>query len=290
MRSKRKTAPSIAEVTSYSEAIQVLNVRGVPGSYKKAISRSLELIFKVDAKQPAGRSYIQQQLQETEADLKKVEEENLLGHQMNEMEPDEHQKKKDEFSETEGNPPSGKENLSENDSGGKSGTTAQSDGGSTSDVDPSGEGSVEGSKPAQAQPGISQLKEAIQQVADQGSVDPLNKAVIDYMGNGMSQVEAQNAAVMDNNMMEAVFNKKLAKILPKVLTPFVNEIANLHRTIRVYDSKIEAMRKQSGIDGFQETIQITPPGGVQAAKTSRFEKQTSDEISKDIKSKYIDSD
>ena len=287
MRSKRKTSPSIAEVTSYSEAIQVLNVRSVPGSYKKMISRSLDLIFKVDTKQPAGRTYVQQQLQETEADLKKVEEENLLGHQMNEMEPGEN--KKDEFSETEGNPPSGKENVIETSIADKSGTSAQSDGGSVDDQINKADQSGEGSKPAQSQPGISQLKEAIQQVADQGSVDPLNKAVIDYMGNGMSQVEAQNAAVMDNNMMEAVFNKKLAKILPKVLTPFVNEIANLHRTIRVYDGKIEAMRKQSGTNGLQETIQITPPGGTQSApKTSRFETQTTDEISKDIASKYID--
>ncbi len=287
MRSKRKTSPSIAEVKSYSEAIQVLNVRAVPGSYKKTIARSLDLIFKVDAKQPAGRTYIQQQLQETEADLKKVEEENLLGHQMNEGENGD--KDKDEFSETEGNPSSGPEHPKTHDSGDKSGETAQSDGTSVEDQVDKTDANGEGSKPAQAQPGISQLKEAIAQVADQGSVDPLNKAVIDYMGNGMSQVEAQNAASMDNNMMEAVFKKSMAKILPKVLTPFVNEIANLHKTIRVYDGKIEAMRKQSGLSGFQETIQIVPPGGIQTAtKTSRFETQTVDEISKDIASKYID--
>lgn len=287
MRSKRKTAPSIAEVTSYSEAIQVLNVRNVPGSYKKTISRSLDLIFKVDAKQPAGRTYIRQQLQETEADLKKVEEENLLGHQMNEMEPGENDNK----SETEGNPPSGKENLLENDSGDKTGITAQSDGSSTESVAPPGGGSKEGSNPAQAQPGVSQLKEAINQVADMGSVDPLNKAVIDYMGNGMSQVEAQNAAVMDNNMMEAVFKKGLSKILPKVLTPFVNEIARLQEVIKVYDGKIESVRKATGTQGFQETIQIVPPGGIQGTgqkSTSRFETQSTEEISKDIASKYID--
>ena len=280
MRSQRKPRKSLAEVSTYSEAIQVLSGRGAPSIFKKTV----DMIFKVDTSQPAGRTYVKQMLQETENDLKKMEEQKLLGHQMNEMEPGED----DEFQETEGNPSSGG-NPKENDSGDKSGVVAQSDGDNLESQIDKTESSGDGSRPAQSQPGISQLKEAINQVADQGSVDPMNKAVIDYMSNGMSQVEATNAASADNNMMEAVFKKNMAQILPKVLSPFVNEIARLQETIRAYDSKIESMRKQSGTKGFQESIQIIPTGPAPQSKgTSRFEGQTVEEISKDIASKYID--
>lgn len=278
MRSQRKPQKSLVEVTSYSEAVKVLSGRNAPGIFKKTV----DMIFKVDQSQPAGRTYVAQMLQETENDLKKMEEQKLLGHQMSEMETDE------EFSETEGNPSSGG-NPKENDSGDKSGVVAQSDGDNLESQIDKTDASGDGSRPAQSQPGISQLKEAINQVADQGSVDPMNKAVIDYMSNGMSQVEATNAASADNNMMEAVIKKNMATILPKVLSPFVNEIARLQETIRVYDSKIESMRKQTGTSGYQESIQIIPTGpSPQKQGTSRFEGQSIEEISKGIASKYID--
>lgn len=280
MRSQRKPRKSLADVSSYSEAIQVLSGRGAPGIFKKTV----DMIFKVDTSQPAGRTYVKQMLQETENDLKKMEEQKLLGHQMNEMEPED-----EEFSETEGNPSSGKDSVIETSIADKTGTSAQSDGSSVEDQIDKTDSSGDGSRPAQSQPGISQLKEAVNQVADMGSVDPMNKAVIDYMSNGMSQVEATNAATADNNMMEAVFKKSMATILPKVLSPFVNEIAHLQETIRAYDSKIESMRKQSGTKGFQESIQIIPTGPApQKQGTSRFEGQSVEEISKDIASKYID--
>ena len=281
MRSQRKPRKSLTEATSYSEAIQVLSGRGAPSIFTKTV----DMIFKVDQSQPAGRTYVKQMLAETENDLKKMEEQKLLGHQMNEMEPGED----DEFHETEGNPSSGKENVIETSIADKTGTSAQSDGSSVESQIDKVDASGDGSKPAQSQPGISQLKEAINQVADQGSVDPMNKAVIDYMSNGMSQVEATNAASADNNMMEAVIKKNMATILPKVLSPFVNEIARLQETIRAYDSKFESMRKQSGTQGYQESIQIIPTGPAPTSKgTSRFEGQTTEEISKDIASKYID--
>ena len=281
MRSQRKPRKSLTEATSYSEAIQVLSGRGAPSIFNKTV----DMIFKVDTTQPAGRTYVKQMLQETENDLKKMEEQKLLGHQMNEMEPGEEEM----HSETEGNPSSGKENVIETSIADKTGTSAQSDGSSVESQIDKVDASGDGSKPAQSQPGISQLKEAINQVADQGSVDPMNKAVIDYMSNGMSQVEAQNAASADNNMMEAVIKKNMATILPKVLSPFVNEIARLQETIRAYDSKFESMRKQSGTQGYQESIQIIPTGPAPTSKgTTRFEGQTVEEISKEIASKYID--
>lgn len=288
MRTKSKR-PSLAEVKSFSEAVQVLNVRQAPNIFKKTV----DMIFKVDQSQPAGKTYVKQMLAETEADLKKVEEEKLLGSTMQEMEHENNEE--NPFAETEGNPPSGKENVTETSIAGKSGTSAQSDGSKTGDVKPPGAGSHDGSETAQSQHGISQLKEAISQVADVGSIDPINKAMISYMDSGMSKTEASVAATMDNNFMEAVFKKNMATIMPKILTPFVNEIARLQETIKVYDGKIEEMRVAAGTalpKGFQETVMIQPPGTStqQSKQSSRFEEMSVQEISQQIANKYIDLD
>jgi len=289
MQSKK---PSLTEVKSYSEAIQVLNIRQAPNIFKKTV----DMIFKVDQREPLGKSYVKQMLAETEVDLKKVEEEKILGSTMHEMEHDKENTEDNPFTETEGNPPAPNGTPKETPgTADKTGTTAQSDGSKTGDVKPPGAGSHNASKPAQEQQGISQLKEAITQVADIGSIDPINKAMIGYMDSGMSKTEASVAATMDNNFMEAVFNKKMAVMMPKILNPFVNEITRLQETIKIYDAKIEEMRVAAGTatvnPGFSEAVMIQPTG-VQSSsnKTSRFEEMSPGEISQEIAKKYIDLD
>lgn len=271
--------PKLTEATTYSEAVQILNARRAPSIFRKHV----DMIFKI--KDETG-SIKKQMLQEAENDLEKDEEEKLIGHQMNETEDENGEKK---FFETEGNPSSGPEHPKPHDSGNKSGVTAQSDGTSVEDqkdkVDSSGEGSV----PAQSQPGESQLKEAIEQVADMGSVDPINTATVDYMDRGLSKIEAHNAASLDNNMMEAVFAKQTKKILVPILRGLLKQNQALKEVIRAQDTKYEMSRKASQPTGMSEAVTLqNVPAHPQAPKTSRFDNPDIPGLAKEIKSKYID--
>lgn len=243
--SKKTQKPSLIGVTSLQEAVVVLNARQAPKIFTQAISN----IFKADMTNPASKTWIEQQLRETENTLKKDEEDTevkdkkLMGYQQN-------------MEETEGNPSSGSEPKPESIAD-KSGVTAQNDGPSLDDIDNKNPPVKDAQLGAHTQPGISQLKEAIEKVFNVGNgVDPLNKSVIAGMANGMSQVEAQNAASADNHMMEAVFTKMAAKVLVPIFKLQAAQVDTLNETIKVYDQKIEATRKEN--KGLSEAVQITP--------------------------------
>lgn len=252
--SKKPQKPSLIDVKSLQEAITVLNARRAPAIYTKTIST----IFKADMTNPASKTWINQQLRETENTLKKDEEEKevtekkLMGYQTNLQEMGNHNNMK----ETEGNPSSGPEPTPENIAN-KTGVSAQNDGSSLDDIHDTNPPIKPAELGAHEQPGVSQLKEAIQKVYNIGSgVDPLNQSVINGMANGMTQVEATNAASADNHMMEAVFNKMAAKILVPIFNAQATQVDSLNETIRVYDQKLEAVRKEN--KGLSEAVQISP--------------------------------
>lgn len=244
--SKKLQKPSLVGVTSLQEAITVLNTRKAPKIFTQAISN----IFKVDMTNPTSKTWVMQQLQETENTLKKEEEEEevnkqkQMGYQQN-------------MKETEGNPPSGAEPTPESIAD-KTGVTAQADGPSLDDIKDKNPPADPAQLGAHAQQGESQLKEAIEKVFNLGNgVDPLNQSVIHGMANGMSQVEATNAASIDNHMMEAVFNKMAAKVLVPIFKAQAAQVESLHETIRISDQKLEGMRKENK-GGLNEAIQLNP--------------------------------
>lgn len=240
--------PSLVGVQSLQEAVLVLDGRHAPEIYKRAVQN----IFKVDLNVPANKTWVLGQLQETETNLKKDEEDKEL--KENEMEGYKHQIK-----ETEGNPPAPNGTPKVVLNAGKSGTSPMSDGTSLEDIKSKNGPAGDSSEGAHAQSGESQLKEAIDKVLDTGSkVDSLNQSIIAGMGKGMSQVEAHNAASADKNLMEAVFAEQAAKIMVPIFNAMSTQITSLKETIIVSDKKHETDRKlQSGLS---EAIQITPQG------------------------------
>ncbi len=287
-KNNQSLIPKITEATTYQEAVQVLNVRRAPSIFK----RTLDLVFKIDTKTPAGRTYHGQMLQEMENDLKKHEEEEE-NHAMKEAEHDNDndnnnnndEKKKPPFGETEGNPSSGPEHPKEYSIADKTGTTAQSDGGSVEEMHNKAEDTGEGSQPAQAQPGESQLKEAVDQVADMGTVDPRATSVIDYMSDGMSQVQASNAAAADEKMMEAVFDQKFKKLALPILRAVLADYNKLQEIIRTVDKKHEQKKPETG---FSESVQIQlGDSSKPEKKMNRWSETSPEEIRNNIKDKYL---
>ncbi len=271
LTSKRITKPSLIGVTTLQEAITVLNTRKAPKIYTAAISN----IFKADMTNPVAKTWIEQQLRETENTLKKDEEEV-------EVKKNKEMSYQNNLKETEGNPSSGGEPSTVNIAD-KSGVSAQNDGPSVDDQIDKAVQSQGAQLGAHAQPGESQLKEAIQKVFNVGSgVDPLNQAVINGMANGMSQVEAQNAASIDNHMMEAIFHRMAAKILVPIFNAQNQQIDSLNETIKIYDQKLEAARKEN--KGLNEAIQIVPGQTVIPIQTGPQNAQNSTQSLKEHRS------
>jgi len=242
---KQQNKPSLVGIQSLQEAIQVLNARRAPRIYTSHLTN----MFKVDLTNPASKTWLDQQLRETENTLnkdekdKEVEEKKLMGYQQN-------------MKETEGNPSSGQEHPKEMSIADKTGASAQNDGSSVDDIIDKNP-PAEAPEGAHAQKGESQLKEAIEKVYDVGNgVDPMNQSVIAGMANGMSQIEATNAASADNNLMEAVFNKQVAKLLVPIFKAQAVYVDSLKETIIGYDQKLEAMRREN--KGLNEAVQIIP--------------------------------
>lgn len=241
----KKSKPSLIGVTSLQEAITVLNARRARPIYTNSVNN----IFKADMKNPASKMWIEQELRETEKTLSKDEEEDEIikkkemGYQQN-------------LKETEGNPSSGGEPKTQSIAD-KSGVSSQNDGPSLDAIVDKKPPATDGSEGAHAQTGESQLKEAIDKVFSVGSgVDPMNQAVINGMAHGMSKVEADNAASLDNALMEAIFHKMAAKVLVPIFNAQTSQIHNLQETIKVYDQKLEIARKEN--KGLQEAVQIQP--------------------------------
>lgn len=241
---KLQNLPSLVGVQSLQEAIQVLNARRAPKIYTSHLTN----MFKVDMTNPASKTWLDQQLRETESTLKKDEKE------LEEMEGN-HMEKKKPFEETEGNPSSGGEPTAESIAG-KTGVSAQNDGPSVDDIDDKNPPATAPGG-AHAQSGVSQLTEAIKNMTTVGnSSDPLNEAIIVGMSSGMTKAEAKNAALADTSMMEAVFNKLAGKVLVPIFNAQNGVIQSLKETIIAYDQKLESMRKEN--KGLSEAIQIKP--------------------------------
>jgi len=263
MRSHNKALPKLFEAGSYSEAIQILGARKASPVYRQIV----DLAYKI--KDDTGKVR-ENMLREAETNLKK-EEQGLIGTQMSESIHEE--------ADTEG--AGGKESGS--------GETAQADGRTTDTVAPPGDGSHDASQPAQSQSGTSQLEaplaEAIDQVADMGSVDPMNTAVIDYIDDGMSKTEATNAAAKDNNMMEAVFAKEFKKHMLPLLKGMQKDFNAYKEAIIAVDSKVEGNGSgQIQMDtGYSETIQ-TP---IVPKKISEIDEKSIEESRSDIAAKYL---
>ena len=260
---KNKDLPKLFEAQNYQEAIQILGARKAPGIFNKYIDTA----FKI--KDDTGK---------VRENMLREAETHLLEHEksMQEMIHEE--------ADTEGK--GGKETGT--------GETAQADGRKTGDVNPPGDGSHDASIPAQGQQGTSQLvtpiSEAIDQVADMGSVDPMNTAVIDYIDDGMSKVEASNAAAKDQTMMEAVFGREFKKHMIPILKKMASSMSNASEAIVAVDGKVEASKPALEInDGFRETVMQSVPVGV-TPQTNRIDEKSLEETRSEITQKYLSDD
>ena len=254
-RTSNKKLPKLFEAETYQEAIQILGARKASPVYTQLVN----MAFKI--KDDTGKVR-ENMLREAETNLTKEQglKESI------------HERVEDQGDER------------------KSGESAQSDGVDLDAVTPPGDGSHDGSAPAQSQPGTSQLEsplaEAIDQVADMGSVDPMNTAVIDYIDDGMSKVEASNAAAKDNDMMEAVFDKQFKKHMLPILKKMQASMHNASEAIIAVDSKVETSKPGLNLEaqGMAETIQI--PVGV-TPKTNQIDEVSIEETRSEISKKYL---
>jgi hypothetical protein len=129
------------------------------------------------------------------------------------------------------------------------------------------------------------LAEAVDQVADMGSVDPMNTAVIDYIDDGMSKVEANNAAAKDTELMEAVFSAQFKKHMLPILKNIQKYGRMQSEAIRAVDSKVESAPKDNGYS-LSETVQ-TPVPVPGPTKASRIDEVPIEETRNNITQKYL---
>ena len=258
-RNSKQQLPKLFEAQTLQEAIQILGARKASPAYNQLV----DMAWKI--KDETGKIR-ENMLREAETNLQKDEK------TLQEMI---HEEK-----DTEG--AGGKESGS--------GETAQADGRDLDSVKGPGAGSHDASQPAQSQSGTSQLEsplaEAIDQVADMGSVDPMNTAVIDYIDDGMSKVEASNAAEKDVSMMEAVFNANFKKQMLPILKKMMASTHMTSEAIRTIDGKIEsAPGLEIQTPGMQETIRL--PVTDVSPKSSRLDEIPIEEVRSEITKKYL---
>ena len=264
MRRQTQKHPKLFEAQTLQETLQILGSRKASPIYNQLV----DMAWKI---KDASGKIRENMLREAELNLQKDEKEKEKP--LKEMIHEE--------SDTEGT--NGKE--------GTAGETAQADGRSTSDVAPPGGGSSDGSEPAQSQTGTSQLEaplaEAVDQVADMGSVDPMNTAVIDYIDDGMSKVEASNAAEKDVSMMEAIFSKQFKKHMLPILKKMQVTAHMTSEAIVAVDGKVESGKKGLELTGpgLQETISF--PGIEKNTKTNRLDEVPIEETRSEISKKYL---
>jgi len=247
--------PKLTECKSLQEAVQVLNVRRAPPIFRKYVDMAFNI------KDETG-SIAKKMLQEAENDLQKNEDEKAkqeMEHNKN-NEKDKDNKSEAIHTETEKNRTQGQ--------------TAQSDGRTLEEQKDKAKDTGSGSTPAQGQTGTDQLGEAIDQVADVGSVDPMNTCVIGKMNNGMSEVEAQNACAKEQSMMEAIVSKIIkTKFAPAWKTVDKN-MKTLQEGMKTLDSKVENTRKPELTDkGLSEGVNLqNVPAAPGQTKNNKFDK------------------
>jgi hypothetical protein len=254
-RKTSKNLPKLFEAQTLAEAIQILGAHKAPASFNQIV----DIAFKIKDESGQVRTNM---LREAETNLQKE-----LG--LREMI---HEEK-----DTEGDQR-------------VSGESAHADGRKTGDVAPPGEGSHDASAPAQSQSGTSQLEsplaEAVDQVADMGSVDPMNTAVIDYLDDGMSKTEAHNAAGKDTELMEAVFTQQFKKHMLPILKKIQAASHMQSEAIRAVDGKVETGKP--GLDlSMSETIQIPASIPQQVPLINRLDEVPLEETRTEIQRKYL---
>ena len=257
--------PKLTECKTFQEAVQVLNVRRAPQIFRKYV----DIAFNI--KDETG-SIAPKMLQEAENDLQKHEDEKAK----QEME---HNYKNNEHPNTGMDNKNGKkENIkTETEENRTQGQSAQSDGRTVEEAANKATDTGSASEPAQAQPGTDQLGEAIDQVADQGSIDPMNTCVIGKMSSGMSEVEAQNACAKDQSMMEGIVANVISKKFGKAWATVDKNFKTLQEGMKTLDSKVENTRKpELSEKGLSEGVNLAnlaaSPGQGGPAQNSKFDK------------------
>lgn len=252
--------PKLTECKSLQEAVQVLNVRRAPQIFRKYVDMAFNI------KDETG-SIAKKMLQEAENDLQKDEDEKAK----QEMEHDKYDK---DYEKNHGKSEKHEAIHTETEENRTQGQSAQSDGRTLEEQKDKAKDTGTGSTPAQAQTGTDQLGEAIDQVADVGSVDPMNTCVIGKMSSGMSEVEAQNACAKEQSMMEAIVSKIIKKKFAPAWKTVDKNMKTLQEGMKTLDSKVENSRKPELTDkGLSEGVNLQNiPAAPGQTKNSKYDK------------------
>ncbi len=249
--------PKLTECKSLQEAIQVLNVRRAPPIFRKYVDMAFNI------KDETG-SIAKKMLQEAENDLQKNEDDKakqeMEHNKNNEKDKDKNYKSEAIHTEPEDNRMTGQ--------------SAQSDGRTVDESADKPKDTGTGSTPAQGQPGTDQLGEAIDQVADQGSIDPMNTCVIGKMSSGLSEVEAQNACAKEQTMMEGIVAKVIQKKFGSAWKTVDKNFKTLQEGMKTLDSKVENARKPELTDkGLSEGVNLqNVPAAPGQTKNTKYDK------------------
>jgi len=209
MHRKSKAITRLTSANTLNEAINILTHRKAPSIFKMNIETAFNLKNDKDNK---IRNFM---LSETEGHLVA------------------HEKTMSEMVHTE--------KSTEGDSRKDDSPTGQADGRKLNDIIESPtEGT--GSEPAPQQTGETQLDTALTKISETHTVDPMNKAIMDYMEDGMSQVEAGNAVTADKELSEAVFNQLFQTKIVPLLKAVGADMKSLRETIITTDKKVEIAR------------------------------------------------
>lgn len=235
--------PKLTECKSFQEAVQVLNVRRAPQIFRKYVDIAFNIKDETGSIAPKMLQEAENDLQKHEDEKAKQEMEHNKEHPNTGMDQKKNGKSEMVHTETEDNR--------------MTGDSAQSDGRTLDEQKDKAKDTGAASEPAQSQTGTDQLGEAIDQVADMGSVDPMNTCVINKMGSGMSEVEAQNACAKEQSMMEGIVAKVIQKNFVKAWATVDKNFKTLQEGMKTLDSKVENTRKPELTDkGLSEGVNM----------------------------------
>ncbi len=209
MHRKSKTIVRLTSAKTLNEAINILTHRNAPSIFKMNIETAFNL------KNDKNNMIRNSMLSETEEHLTSYE------------------KTMSEVVHTEVS--------TEGDSRKDDSPTGQADGRELDDIIESPTENT-GSETASQQTGETQLDTALTKISETHTVDPMNKAIMDYMEDGMSQVEAGNAVTADKNLSEAVFNQLFQTKIVPLLKAVGADMKSLRETIITTDRKVEVSR------------------------------------------------
>ncbi len=255
--------PKLTECKTFQEAVQVLNVRRAPQIFRKYVDIAFNIKDETGSIAPKMLQEAENDLQKHEDEKAKQEMEHNKEHPNTGMDTKKNGKSEMVHTETEDNR--------------MTGDSAQSDGRTLGEQKDKATDTGSGSEPAQTQTGESQLGEAIDQVADMGSVDPMNTCVINKMSSGMSEVEAQNACAKEQSMMEGIVAKVIQKNFGKAWATVDKNFKTLQEGMKTLDSKVENTRKPELTEkGLSEGVNMqnlaASPGQGGPPQNSKFDK------------------